>query len=215
MKEYINLLKLSTRIYSNTIINDSNTLIYCFSHNIETINPMIDMLKKHNIKKIHIIKNLVAVSGVDNYKIIEEKYNKNNITCVLIPFNHEIIHTKNESNTVIKYAMDNLYKNIIVVAPIFHVLRATMTIISSAIEQYANIRITSIINETLKWNTYYSTHQGNTNTSLTNIMDLEIERILKYTEKGDIKSCSDIWEYLDNVNINNKYMTYYYINYQY
>jgi len=198
----MDLLKLATRIYSNKIIYNSNTLVYCFSHKISSLDPMINMLKIHNINKIHIIKNLYSVSGVESYDKIVKKYNDNNIECNLIQFNYDIIQTKYESDTVIKYAIDNMYNKIIIVAPIFHILRSTMTLISSTIQQNKNIDITSIINHTSNWNDNYITHQGNCNDTITNILDYEFERILKYIAKKDIKSCEEIWEYLNSINNN-------------
>ena len=200
MKFYFDLLKLSTRIYSNPIIFNSDTMVYCFSHKISTLDPMINMLKKYKINKVHIIKNLEAISGVETYDKIVEKYKENNIECILIPFNYNIIQTKYESNIVIKHASDFLYKNIIIVAPIFHILRATMTMISSAIEQESNLGIISIINDTSQWNQQCITHQGLTNDTIINTLELEFDRILKYMTKGDIKSTQKIWEYLDKVN---------------
>lgn len=200
MEFNINLLKLSTRIYSNPIIYNSNTLVYCFSHKISSLDPIINMLKIYKINKVHIIKNLEAVSGVESYDRVVEKYKENNIECILIPFNYDIIQTKYESDIVIKYAKDFLYKKIIIVAPIYHILRATMTMISSAIEQDSNISINSIINHTLNWKEKYVTHQQRTNDTISNILTMEIDRIFKYMTKGDIKSTQKIWEYLDKVN---------------
>ena len=194
------LQKLSMRIFSNPIEIDSNTLVYCFSHNLSMLDNMIYSLQIYNIKKIHIIKNQHAISGVPNYEDVVNKYKLFAIETELIPFDYDIIQTKHESDAVIKYALEHKYKRIILVAPIFHILRGTMTMISSAIENMANIKFCSIINQTLNWNALCSTHQGNTYTTLSNTLDLELERIANYIEKGDIKKCDEIWQYLDRVN---------------
>lgn len=194
------LHKLTMRIFSNPIEIDSNTLVYCLSHNLSMLDDMIYSLQRYNIEKIHIIKNQHAMSGVPNYNNVVEKYSLFAIDTELIPFEYDIIHTKNESNAVLKYALEHNYKRIILVAPIFHILRASMTMISSAIENMANIKFCSIINQTSTWNTLCSTHQGHTYTTLYNTLDLEFERIVKYMEKGDIKNCGEIWQYLDRVN---------------
>jgi hypothetical protein len=205
MTFFLDLLKLSIRIFSTPIERvytsaieiDSHTLIYCFAHNINMLNPMIYSLKKHNIIKIHIIQNAYSVSGVETYEENMKKYNEHGIVTAYIPFNHDIIHTKNESDIVIDYARNNGYKNIILLAPTFHILRATMTMISSAIEKEADIKIQSIINDTSDWNELCSTHQGNTYATLNDTLELDLDRIFKYMEKGDIKRSSEIWEYLN------------------
>lgn len=200
MKFYLDLIKLSSRIYSNSTQITQNTLVYCFAHNTSMLDPMITSLARHHIDKIHIIQNSKPASGVETYEEVMKKYNQYGIVTAYIPFNHDIIQTKYEADAVIKYAIQEGYKRIVLVAPIFHILRASMTMISSAIELNADIKISSIINTTSNWNELCSTHQGTTNASLDKTLELDLERIPKYMDKGDIKTCKEIWEYLDKVN---------------
>ena len=112
-------------------------------------------------------------------------------------FIYKYPNTKNESNRVIEYAMINKIDNIIICAPTFHILRATLTILSSAIQKGVNINISSIIVKNSNWNRQCITHQGNTNDNYHTILEIELDRIYEYMKKGDILSFKVIWQYLD------------------
>jgi len=193
------LYKLNTRIFSNSIDykNKKNVMVYCFAHNICMIQHIVDGLIQHNIRTVHIIKNIKEMSGVANYEVIEKKYKELGISVTFIPFFEDRINTKNESNRVIEYAMINKIDNIIICAPTFHILRATLTILSSAIQKGVNINISSIIVKNSNWNRQCITHQGNTNDNYHTILEIELDRIYEYMKKGDILSFKVIWQYLD------------------
>ena len=192
------LYKLNTRIFSNKIdYNRNNLMVYCFAHNICMIEHIVDGLIQHNIYAVHILKNIKQMSGVENYEVIEKKYKELGISVIFIPFFEDMINTKNESNRVIEYAMMNKIDNIIICAPTFHILRASLTIISSAIQNGVNINISSIIVNNSNWNRQCITHQGNTMDTYHNILELELDRIYEYMKKGDILSFKVIWQYLD------------------
>lgn len=193
------LYKLNTRIFSNSIDykNKKNVMVYCFAHNNCMIQHIVDGLVDHNIHTVHILKNIKEMSGVANYEVIEKKYKELGISVTFIPFFEDMINTKNESNRVIDYAMINKIDNIIICAPTFHILRATLTILSSAIQKGVNINISSIIVKNSNWNRQCITHQGNTNDNYHNILEIELDRIYEYMKKGDILSFKVIWQYLD------------------
>ena len=194
----MDLYKLNTRIFSKPIdYNKNNIMVYCFAHNISMIEHIVDGLKQYNIYTVHIIKNIKEMSGVANYEVIEKKYKELGITVSLIPFFEDMIHTKNESNRVIEYAMMNKIDNLIICAPTFHILRASLSIISSAIQKGVNINISPIIVNNSNWNRECITHQGNTKDIYHNILEIELDRIYEYTKKGDILSFKLIWDYLD------------------
>lgn len=195
------LYKLNTRIFSKpieyNINNSNNVMVYCFAHNISTIEHMVSGLNKHNIHTVHILKNTKEMSGVATYEAIEKKYKELGIRVILIPFFDDIINTKNESNRVIEYAVMNKIDNIIICAPTFHILRASLTIISSAIQKGFNIKFSPIIVNTNNWNKQCITHQGNTTDTFNNVLELELDKIYEYTKKGDILAFKVIWNYLD------------------
>ena len=193
----MDLYKLNTRIFSNIIDYNKNTMVYCFAHHISMIEEIVSGLKKYNIETIHIIKNLNEMSGVASYEAIVNKYKEFGINTLLIPFFDKLIHTKNESNKVVDYAIEHKIDNIILCAPVFHILRASLTIISSAIQKGVNIKFSSIIAEPKSWNTLCITHQGKTNEVMHKVLELELDRIYKYMILFDILSFQTILNYLD------------------
>lgn len=197
----MDLHKLNMRIFSKPIeynINNVNkVMVYCFAQNISMIEHMVSGLKQHNIHTVHIIKNTKEISGVANYEEIEKKYKELGISVIPIPFFEETINTKKESNKVIDYAVMNKIDNIIICAPTFHILRATLTIISSAIQKGFNINFSSIIVNISNWNTLCITQQGSTKEAFHNLLELELDRIYEYTKNGDILAFKVIWNYLD------------------
>ena len=198
----MDLYKLNTKIFSKSINykNKNDTIVYCFAHNLLSVKEMAQELKEYNIDTVHIIKNIKEVSGVISYEIIVNKYKEYGINTILVPFFESIIHTKNESNTIIEYANYNKIQNIIICAPIFHILRASITLISSAIQKGININFMPIIIKKYNWKNIYMTHQGNTNDTCENILEMELDRIYEYTKKGDIKPFKTIIKYLDKNN---------------
>ena len=192
----MNLFQFTRLINSLKYPISNNSFIYCFSHHLQTIPYIAKDLQNKNIQTIYIIKNKTKMSGVDTYDTISEKYKEYNITTKFIPYTQSTINTKVESNVVIQWAIDNKIDELVIVAPPFHIIRALMTIISSSIELHSNIHIRSFIPSTFNLNETYITHQGLTCASINELILMEVERIEKYMEKGDIKAIEQIYNYL-------------------
>ena len=107
-----------------------------------------------------------------------------------------MIHTRNESEAVIDYAKQYNYSKIICIAPNFHILRATMTMISVLIDKNMHLPCYCIFGQNNNWEAKMITHQGETIDTIDKIVDMEFERIKKYTEKEDIKSVDEILAYI-------------------
>lgn len=196
------LFKLNTRLFSmpNEIKNDTSTLVYCFAHHENNIFNIVDGLKQHSITNIYILQNQTEMSGIDDYKKNSSHYKSFDISTSFIPFSDSTINTKNESDTVIQYALTNNIKKIFICAPTFHILRAAMTIISSAIIINADIKFTVLVPpmENKNWlEKSFTTHQGESNEKSGELLELELDRIYSYINKGDIKPANEIWKYLD------------------
>lgn len=197
----MSLIKFCLKFFSNTPQNLDSHLIYCFAHNYSCLDPIITTLKKYNIKKIHLINNQKKMSGVDIYETNKLKYNQNNISVDPIEFEQPLIHTKNESNAVVEYMIKNKIKKIILIAPVFHILRASLTFISTLIDHQLSIDVSSLLDNNCDWSNYYTTHQGISQLNTSHLIDKEIERITTYTQKGDIKPLDEIMDFITNNNI--------------
>ena len=189
--------KLTLKLLTNKLPEiTEDTLVYCFAHNESSLHMIIDSLKTYNITSCHIINNITAMSGVEDSMKVVDFYNKYDVSCKLIPFYQYMIHTRNESEAVIDYAKQYNYSKIICMAPNFHILRATMTMISVLIDKNMNLSCYCISGQTNNWEAKMITHQGKTIDTIDKIVEMEFERIKKYTDKKDIKSVDEILAYI-------------------
>ena len=192
---------LSVRIFCDNIpehMNKDETAIYCFAHHKINIPLMSRALSYHDMNyDVYILENKRMMSGVSCFEDNKEIYKERNITVKPIPYDEKWINTKIECNTILSFFLDRNIKNLILVAPAFHIERATMTCISSLIdkgkEHYISLysKAASIDN----WNERTISHQGRTECSFYNMVLLEKQRIKEYTQKGDIRSVSEITDY--------------------
>lgn len=200
----MDLLKFSLGLYDNhklKLINyaDQSNIFYCFAHSFKLLDCMLKTIKKYNISHIHLLGNLNKISGVEIIDINKDFYEKNNVQVSVINFDLLTINTKNESDSIVEWLIstNRTYSNIILIAPYFHILRATLTFCSSCIQQDLNINIVPIFDQNCEWDKKYITHQGNTEENLNDLIILELERINRYTEKGDIKCIKEIIKFIN------------------
>ena len=199
------LAKLSTRILYDTIPNvitknnNNNSIVYCFAHNDLNIPLMAKKIVEKNFNlPNYILDNKYLMSGVNSCDCVKEKYAKYNLNFETIPYDENWINTKIESDAVIKWTINKRIKNIIVCAPIFHIVRAYMTIVSSLIDSDSeeNINIYALPADIMNWGKKTITHQGKNINTFNNFIEIELKRIEDYTLKSDIKLPNKIWDYI-------------------
>lgn len=193
-----NIDRLAIRVLSDSIPNHKNRTFYCFAHNDINIECMAKSVKNiiNDNDKIFILDNKSKMSGVSNSSIVSKQYEFFNINTNKIPYDKDSINTKIESNAVIEWAKKNNIKDLIICAPPFHILRAFMTIVSSAIDINYKINIYTLSGLVDNWRKITISHQGLNKTSFNNFIKLELDRISIYNKKGDIKNANIIWDYL-------------------
>ena len=191
-----------TRIYmkiSGTVVPNDVKYVYCFTHNNINIPCMVKGLK-HNItnKTLCILDNKRAMSGVLPCDNVYNIYDSYDFKIETIPYDASLnsINTRIESEALVDWISENNIQHIVICAPPYHILRAFMTLVSVCIERGLNINIYIINGMVDDWNDITITHNGDTKTSFNNVIELELERIKKYTEKGDICICDKIWNYI-------------------
>ena len=193
--------KLSVCIFCDNIpehMNKDETAIYCFAHHKINIPLMSRALSYHDMKyDVYILENKELMSGVSCFKDNKELYKERNINVKPIPYDENWINTKIECDAILSFFLEKQIKNIILVAPAFHIERATMTCISSLIDKgkEQDICLFSKAASIENWNDHTISHQGKTECSFYDMVLLEEERIQKYTQKGDIHSVPEIMEY--------------------
>jgi hypothetical protein len=107
------------------------------------------------------------------------------------------INTRIESEALVNWISSNNIHELVICAPPYHTLRAFMTLVSVCIEHNINTKIYVINGKVNDWNDITITHNGTTKMSFNSVIQLELERIKKYTEKGDIYTCDKIWSYIE------------------
>lgn len=104
------------------------------------------------------------------------------------PYDHKglkMIHTLFEAELAVRYAKAQGWKSLLVVAPSFHLPRAAMTTASVALREAPDLRVLPYAGAPLCWEESAVHSQGMVGTRL-DFLESEMERIERYTEKGDI-----------------------------
>lgn len=107
------------------------------------------------------------------------------------------INTLIEANAMIRHAKQHQYTDIYVVASPFHQLRAFMTSITAAQKHYPQINIYSYSGHPLPWPEHVAHSQGETSGPRRELIGGELDRIVKYQQKGDLATDSDVLHYLN------------------
>lgn len=87
--------------------------------------------------------------------------------------------------------------SVIIVAPHFHLPRCFITLVSQALKQKSALKVYACAASTLPWNEEVVHSQGTTIGKRSELLYGELERIERYTEKGDLLSISNILQYMD------------------
>ena len=139
---------------------------------------MVKSINKNSLANhdIYIIGNKIEVSGCSHYKENIKKNNDLGIQNIkVIPYHYNTINTLLESNSIYNWIQKNTnIKKIIICAPPYHILRASMTLISTLINNScSHIKVFSISGIVNNWNEKTVTHQGLTNHSCNKVISLD------------------------------------------
>jgi len=197
--KYMNqLAKLSIRLSGNNIPENVKD-VYCFAHNEINIPCMIKGIQQNSrLNEIYLLNNINSMSGVLAYSDVSNIYKSYGMKTYSIPYNESniSINTRIESEAIVDWCINTNKDNLIICAPPYHLLRAYMTLVTVCIEKNYNLKIYVINGIVNNWHENTITHSGNTNASFNDVIDLELKRIIKYTQKGDILPDDYIWNYL-------------------
>ena len=192
------LTHISMKI-AGTIVPDNIKYVYCFAHNNINIPCMVKGLECYRASKIIcILDNTRAMSGVSTSDEVSAIYNSYDFKTETIPYysSSNSINTRTESESLVNWISANNIQQLAICAPPYHTLRAFMTLVSVCIERKVNVKIYAVNGMVGDWNDITITHSGNTIQSFNCVVELEVERIKKYIDKGDICPCDEIWTYI-------------------
>lgn len=114
----------------------------------------------------------------------------------LVAFDHAtipMIHTLVESELVVRHAKVQGWRSLLAVAPPFHLPRAAMTMASVCAREYPELDVIPFAGAPLPWDEPAVHSQGVLGTRA-EFLDGELERIERYTAKGDIAPWAQLEE---------------------
>lgn len=192
------LTQLSMRVCYDSIPSDlksCDTSVYCFAHNNINIPILANTVKNLPYSKF-ILKNKTFMSGVSSFSETSPLYKSSGVDVEPIEYNDTWINTKIEADVVVEWARNQNIKNLIICAPVFHMVRAYMTTVSIILKRKLDIKVYAAVGKVDDWRKVTITHQGLNKASFNDFIIVEIERILEYQKKGDILETCRIWEYI-------------------
>ena len=159
-----------------------------------------NILAKKLSKKILFIDS-EPISGYPGFSTWEKKLNKlgiqyNDMVGVQI-IKTNSLNTLIESQAIVNFAAQKKYRSLYVVSSPFHQLRAFMTMVTVALNNYPDLLIFNYTGISLPWLAKVAHSQGTLLGTRKDFIKAEFERIEKYKRKGDLSSENDIIEYLN------------------
>lgn len=110
----------------------------------------------------------------------------------VVDFDHSgMVHTLVESETAIQHARKRGWRSIVLVAPAFHLLRASLTAATVALRVYPELRLHPFPGAALPWYEEAQHSQGIFGTR-GDFIEGELDRIVRYISKGDIAPLSTL-----------------------
>lgn len=105
--------------------------------------------------------------------------------------------TDAEAWGLINYAKSNGWKNIFVIAPPLHQLRAFVSTVSAVIKSKSNLMVYSFPGIPQSWEEHITHSQGILKGTRSELLGDELAKIEKYYKNGDLVSAADVLEYMD------------------
>jgi len=120
-----------------------------------------------------------------------------NSSVELIPFEPtDMIHTLNEAECAVRFAKAAGAAHLTVLAPPFHLPRCFLTTVSVAAREAPGLKVYAVQGSPQPWNEHARHSQGKVVGTRLSFIDGEIDRINRYTTKGDLLPIPAVLEYL-------------------
>jgi hypothetical protein len=110
---------------------------------------------------------------------------------------HPLLSTLSEAESLVRFARAAGMRSVHVVGTPFHHLRAVITTVSVALREHPALRVYSAPGAPLAWDTHVRHSQGVLEAPRALLIDTELERIVRYTAKGDLVPAREVLAYLD------------------
>lgn len=106
-------------------------------------------------------------------------------------------NTKTEADALVQYAVEQECKTFAIIAPPFHQLRCFLTVLGSMKTMgRMDLQVYNWVGASLDWQEPARHSQGSLKDVRENLIGHEFERIIRYTEKGDLATVDEALAYL-------------------
>ena len=212
------------QLFSSERLSDMKD-VYCFSYPAaggdESVFPKLASWCDSLEKKIHILDSKPGLSGYMGFEWSAKELAKLGIareSLVRVPFldtqNDGIVHTRNESYSVVEHfdayfnvSHQDRQKNFAICATAYHLPRCYLSIIDAQRKKFhinlsSSMHIYSVVGNSLPWYTKAIHHSQNAMVpTQMEIVPLEMDRIKRYTEKGDLCKLDFALNYLKHMEL--------------
>ena len=107
------------------------------------------------------------------------------------------LNTLTELESLVQYAGESGWNEIVMMAAPFHQLRSFLTIVGAIRRQRSSLRVYNVPGIALPWGEEALHSQGVLRATRSQLVVEEHARIVRYTERGDLATVSQAMEYLD------------------
>lgn len=176
--------------------------LYCQTReNQESVFQAAQFLLRHSFVHEIWILDTTAKGGYPGFlnwkkQMVEMGMDRNRIVGVTDPETSGL-HTRIESEAIIRFAKIRNCGSLYVVAPPFHQLRAFMTAVTLALEEFPELRIYSFPGSALSWQAEVTHSQGKLKAERCRLIHEELLRIAAYQDKGDLAQFDPVLRYLN------------------
>lgn len=158
-------------------------------------------LLHHRLARKLLIVQSAAKSGYPGHRIWLKALNQMGVSRNLIGMvdlqGPATLNTLIEARALIHHAQKKSIQKAYVVAAPFHQVRAFMTVVTIALQDYPEIRLFSYPGPPLCWQHAVAHSQGQLTAPRKGLIQAELDRIRIYQEKGDLASETAVLDYLD------------------
>ena len=198
------LLEITIRTLCDVRADSTIDAVYVYSQTEDNQSSVLsaahELLLEKRIRKI-LIADSAPKSGYPGYSIWKKKLGEMGVpesSLLGVDLRETAsLNTLIEANAMIRFAEQQQYTSIYVVASPFHQLRAFMTSVTAAQKYYPEIKIYSHNGHPLPWLDRVVHSQGETSGLRRELIGGEFERIKKYQQKGDLAQDTDVLNYLN------------------
>ena len=107
------------------------------------------------------------------------------------------LNTLTEAQMIVRYARAHRWRTLAISAAPFHQIRAFVSTVSVALQEYKKLLVYSVVGCSLDWQENVHHSQGVLRGLRKELVKTEHDRLLRYHAKGDLLSCHEILTYLN------------------